>query len=136
MCSQCGNIYHQVGYKIVEVPLPGATLASTPIIVKKKRPPVTQEPEGPSNIFEKEIKPQISRPTLVVKTESLALRPIKTVFTQTKPWHSKTVFTQTTSTQARMDIWKKEYVMLEERILQEHKLSWQNHIYANSEVLE
>lgn len=35
-----------------------------------------------------------------------------------------------------MDIWKKEYVMSQERILREHKLSWKNHIYANWEVLE
>ena len=58
------------------------------------------------------------------------------MFTQTEPRRSKTVFTQTTSTQAQMDIWKKEYVMSQENVLQEHKLSWKNHIYANWEVLE
>jgi len=59
MCSQCGNIYHQAGHKIIEVPLPGATPAFTSIAIKKKCPAVTQEPAGPSKIFEKEVKPQI-----------------------------------------------------------------------------
>lgn len=136
MCSQCGNIYHQVGYKIVKVPLPGSTPTSNPIIVKKERPAITQEPAGPSNIFENEVKPQIFRPTLVVKIESLASRPTKTVFTQTEPRNSNTVFTQVISTQAQMDAWKKEYVVSQERILQEHKISWKNHVYENWEVLE
>lgn len=81
MCSQCGNIYHQAGYKIVEVPLPGATLASTSVAIKEERPAVTQEPTGPSKIFEKEVKPQIPRPTVIVKTKSPVPRPTKTVFT-------------------------------------------------------
>ena len=73
---------------------------------------------------------------MIVKTESPASRPTKTVFTQTEPRHSKTIFTQTTSTQAQMDARKKEYVVSQERILQEHKLSWKNHVYSNWEVLE
>ena len=28
MCNQCGNIYQQAGYKIVQVPMPGASTSS------------------------------------------------------------------------------------------------------------
>jgi len=60
MCNQCGNIYQQASYKIVEVPLPGTTPASTPVILKKEHPAVTKEPTRPSRVFEKEVKPKIS----------------------------------------------------------------------------
>lgn len=71
MCSQSGNIYHQAGYKIVEVPLPGATPVSTSIAIKEERPAVTKELAGPSNIFEKEVKPQIPQPTVLLKLKVL-----------------------------------------------------------------
>ena len=41
MCSQCGNIYHQDSYKIVEVPLLGSTPASTYVKIKEECPVVT-----------------------------------------------------------------------------------------------
>jgi hypothetical protein len=43
MCCQCGNIYYQAGYKIVQVPVPGAALTPSPFEVN---PAVTQEPAG------------------------------------------------------------------------------------------
>jgi hypothetical protein len=43
MCCQCGNIYYQAGYKIVQVPVPGAAPTPSPFEVK---PAVTQEPAG------------------------------------------------------------------------------------------
>jgi hypothetical protein len=43
MCCQCGNIYYQEGYKIVQVPVPGAAPTPSPFEVK---PAVTQEPAG------------------------------------------------------------------------------------------
>jgi len=83
MCSECGDLYSRAGYKIIEVPLPGSTHVSAPVIVKKERPAVTQEPAGPSKTFEEEIKPP--RPTLVVTDEKLAPKSLKTVCTQTEP---------------------------------------------------
>jgi hypothetical protein len=43
MCCQCVNIYYQAGYKIVQVPVPGAAPTPSPFEVK---PAVTQEPAG------------------------------------------------------------------------------------------
>jgi hypothetical protein len=43
MCCQCGNVYYQAGYKIVQFPVPGA--APTPSSFEVK-PVVTQEPTG------------------------------------------------------------------------------------------
>lgn len=117
MCNQCGNIYHQASYKIIEIPLPGATPASTFVATKEECPVVTQELAGPSNFFEREVKPQIPQPTVIFKSEIPVPRSTKTVFTHTEPWPTKIVFTQSSSTQAQMDKWKKEYVMSQERIL-------------------
>jgi len=45
MCSQCGDIYDQEGYKVVQIPMPGASPAPTTFEVKKEEhPTVTQEP--------------------------------------------------------------------------------------------
>jgi hypothetical protein len=59
MCCQCGNIYYQAGYKIVQVPVPGAAPKPSPFEFKpvvtqelaasiklKTKPVVTQEPAG------------------------------------------------------------------------------------------
>jgi hypothetical protein len=51
MCSQCGDIYDQAGYKVVQIPIPGAPPTPTTFAVKKEeRPTVTQEPVVPSKI--------------------------------------------------------------------------------------
>jgi hypothetical protein len=48
MCCQCGYIYHQAGYKVIQVPVPGAT--PTPLPFVKEEPAATQEPAGLSKL--------------------------------------------------------------------------------------
>jgi hypothetical protein len=65
MCCQCGDIYYQAGYKVVQVPVPGAAPTPSPFEVKtepaatqepagstklKTEPAATQEPAGPSKL--------------------------------------------------------------------------------------
>lgn len=105
MCSQCSKIYHQAGYKIVKIPLSGASPASTSSVIKEEcptitqepiepskisasmtsaikelHPTVTQEPVGPSKITEKEAKPQVPQPIVTIFTQ-IEPQPIITVFT-------------------------------------------------------
>jgi hypothetical protein len=47
MCSQCGDIYYQAGYKVTQIPIPGAP---SNFVFKEEHPVVTQEPIGPSKI--------------------------------------------------------------------------------------
>jgi hypothetical protein len=42
MCSQCGDIYYQEGYKVIQIPMPGASPAPTNFVVKEENPVVTQ----------------------------------------------------------------------------------------------
>jgi len=49
MCCQCGDIYYQAGYKVIQIPIPRAPPAPT-FTVKQEKPVVTQEPIGPSKI--------------------------------------------------------------------------------------
>jgi hypothetical protein len=48
MCFQCGDIYHQAGYKVIQVPVPGEAPTPSPFV--KKEPAATQEPTGPSTL--------------------------------------------------------------------------------------
>ena len=50
MCSQCGDIYYQAGYKVTQIPMPRASPAPTTFAVKEGNLVVTQEPVGPSKI--------------------------------------------------------------------------------------
>jgi hypothetical protein len=50
MCSQCGDIYYQVGYKVIQIPMLGASPAPSIFAVKEEHPAVTKEPVGPSKI--------------------------------------------------------------------------------------
>jgi hypothetical protein len=51
MCNQCGDIYYQAGYKVVQIPMPGAPPPPTTFAIKEEEhPTVTQEPVGPSKI--------------------------------------------------------------------------------------
>jgi hypothetical protein len=45
MCCQCGDIYYRAGYKITQVPVPGAVPPPSPFEVKPE-PAVTQEAAG------------------------------------------------------------------------------------------
>jgi hypothetical protein len=149
MCSQCGDIYYQAGYKVIQIPMPRASPAPTNFAVKEERPVVTQEPAGPSKI---KIEPW---PTTIVKSEApvfvnkvLQTLPIDecappsqinthtfvkqatqtlpqpttcNIKTQTQPWDE----------QAIIDKCKKESVVTQGKSLQEHRLIWLNHIYSN-----
>jgi hypothetical protein len=64
MCSQCGDIYYQAGYKVIQIPMPGASPAPTTFVVKEENPVVTQEPTGPSKIKSE------PWPTTIVKSEA------------------------------------------------------------------
>jgi hypothetical protein len=64
MCSQCGDIYYQEGYKVIQIPIPGASLAPTNFAVKEEKPDVTQEPAGPSKIKTEPC------PTIIPKSEA------------------------------------------------------------------
>ena len=55
MCSQCGDIYYQAGYKVIQIPMPGASPAPMNFAVKEEEhPTVTQELVGPSKIQKNE----------------------------------------------------------------------------------
>ena len=44
MCSQCGDIYYQACYKVIQIPMPGAPPTPSTFAVKEEEPVVTQEP--------------------------------------------------------------------------------------------
>jgi hypothetical protein len=50
MCSQCGDVYYQAGYKITQIPIPRSPSAPSTFAVKEEHPAVTQEPTGPPKI--------------------------------------------------------------------------------------
>jgi hypothetical protein len=71
VCNQCGDIYDQVGYKVVQIPMLGAFPAPTNFTVKKEeRPIVTQEPVGPSKIPKRKANLQEPWPTTTIKSEA------------------------------------------------------------------
>ena len=73
MCSECGDIYTQAGYKIIVVPLTGAS----PVIIKKEHLAVTQEPAGSSIILEEETEPP--RPSQVIDEQKPESKSFTTV---------------------------------------------------------
>jgi hypothetical protein len=40
ICSQCGDIYYQVGYKVTQIPMPGASSAPLTFVVKEEHPAI------------------------------------------------------------------------------------------------
>jgi hypothetical protein len=64
MCNQCGDIYYQEGYKVTQIPMPGASPAPTTFAVKEENPVVTQEPGGLSKIQNE------PRPTTIATSEA------------------------------------------------------------------
>ena len=52
MCSECGELYTQAGYKVVQVPMteanppPPVATEEPAVVVKTEQPAVTQEPAG------------------------------------------------------------------------------------------
>jgi hypothetical protein len=158
MCCQCGNIYYQAGYKIVQVPVPGETPTPSPFEARTE-PAVTQEPAGPSKIktepaetqepagpkIQKEI-PTTKKDVQTLPTEGLTLP------SQINPSTSREQFTQTlpgpttsdaeTQTShlwdelAEIQKWKKEYAKTQDQQLQVHRQTWRNHTFSNWEALD
>jgi hypothetical protein len=144
MCSQCGDIYYQAGYKVIQIPMPGASPTPTTFAVKEEHPVVTQEPAGPSKIktepwpttnvksetpafvnkvvqtlpIDESTPPsQINTHTFVEQaTQTLPQPTTCNVETQTQPWDE----------QAIINKWKKEYVVTQAKSLQEHRQIWIN----------
>jgi hypothetical protein len=77
MCCQCGDIYHQASYKIIQVPVPGAAPIPSPFV--KKEPTATQEPTGPSKPKTEPAATQEPAGTINLKTKSCIVRKAPTV---------------------------------------------------------
>jgi hypothetical protein len=159
MCCQCGDIYYQAGYKVVQVPLPGAAPTPSPFEVKtepavtqepagstklKTKPAATQEPAGPSRI-KKEVPPVVNKAVQTVPMEEatppsqINLSTSKEQSTQTLP--NPTTSDAETQTQlwdehAEIQKWKKEYAETQAQHLQVHRQTWMNHTFSNWEALD
>jgi hypothetical protein len=158
MCCQCGNIYYQAGYKIVQVPVPGAVPTPSPFEVK---PAVTQEPAGPRKsktepavTQEPAGSPRIKKEAPTVIDKAVQTLPMKEVTppsqgtlstsreqsTQTLP--GPTTANAQTQTSHRWDEyaeiqrWKKEYAEIQAQQLQVHRQTWRNHTFLNWEALD
>lgn len=135
-------IYQQESYKVVKIQV---SKASTSAEIKEECPTDPQEPVGFSKSLEKETKPQISRPVLVSSatqtmpqlqisspelvsstTQTMSQPSTSNAGTQTLPWNQLEL----------MNKWKKQYAEEQDTILQQHKLAWQNHMYANLDSWE
>jgi hypothetical protein len=158
MCCQCGNIYYQAGYKIVQVPVPGTTPTPSPFEVKpavtqepagsiklKTKPAVTQEPAGPSRI-KKEASTVVNKAVQTVPMEEVT-PPSQANLSTTREQSTQTLPGPTTSdaeTQtshlwdehAEIQKWKKEYAEIQAQQLQVHRQTWRNHTFSNWEALD
>jgi hypothetical protein len=158
MCCQCGNIYYQAGYKIVQVPVPGAAPTPSPFEARTE-PAVTQEPAGPSKIKTEPAETQEPAGSRIQKGIPTAKKDVQTLPTegltppsQTNPSTSREQFTQTlpgpttsdaeTQTShlwdehAEIQKWKKEYAKTQDQHLQVHRQTWRNHTFSNWEALD
>jgi hypothetical protein len=68
MCCQCGEIYYQAGYKIVQVPVSETAPNPSPF-EDRTEPAVTQEPAGPSKIKTEPAETQEPAGPSKIKTE-------------------------------------------------------------------
>jgi hypothetical protein len=71
MCCQCGDIYYRAGYKIVQVPVPGAAPTPSPFEAKTE-PAATQEPAGSTKLTTKPAATQEPAGPSKLKTEPAA----------------------------------------------------------------
>jgi hypothetical protein len=158
MCCQCGNVYYQAGYKIVQVPVPGAAPTPSPFEVKpavtqepaglrksKTEPAVTQEPAGSSRI-KKEAPTVVNKAVQTLPIEEVTppsqgtLSTSREQSTQTLP--GPTTANAQTQTSHRWDEyaeiqrWKKEYAEIQAQKLQVHRQTWRNHTFLNWEALD
>jgi hypothetical protein len=142
MCCQCGNLYYQAGYKIVQVPVPGAVPTPSPFEVK---PAVTQEPAGSSKI-KKEAPTVINKAVQTLPIEEITspsqatLSTSKEQSTQTLPGPTTANAQTQTSHQwdeyAEIQRWKKEYAVKQAQQLQVHRQNWRNHTFSIWEALD
>jgi hypothetical protein len=166
MCCQCGDIYYQAGYKVIQVPVPGAAPIPSPFVAKeepaatqepagppkpKTEPAATQEPIGPPKLKTEPCIATNEAPTFVNKAvqtmpmeeftppNQINLPTSREQSTQTLP-HPTTsnaeTQTQLWDEQAEIQKWKKEYAKNQAKNLQVHKQIWINHTYSNWEALE
>jgi hypothetical protein len=150
MCCQCGDIYHQAGYKEIQVPVPGEAPTPSPFV--KKELAATQEPAGPSKPKTEPAATQEPVGPIKLKTESCIAREAPTVVnkavqtmpmeefvppnqinlstsreqaTQTLPKlttsNAETQTFQLWDEQAEIQKWKKEYAETQAKKLQVHK---------------
>jgi hypothetical protein len=158
MCCQCGNLYYQAGYKIVQVPVPEEVPTPSPFEVKpavtqepaglrnsKTEPAVTQEPTGSSKI-KKEDPTVINKVVQTFPIEEVTppsqgtLSTSREQSTQTLP--GPTTANAQTQTSHRWDEyeeiqrWKKEYAVIQAQKLQVHRQTWRNHTFLNWEALD
>jgi hypothetical protein len=158
MCCQCGNVYYQAGYKIVQVPVPGAVPTPSPFEVKpavtqepaglrksKTEPAVTQEPAGSSKI-KKEAPTVVNKAVQTLPIEEVTppsqgtLSTSKEQSTQTLPGPTTANAQTQTSHQwdeyAEIQRWKKEYAEKQAQQLQVHRQNWRNHTFLIWEALD
>jgi hypothetical protein len=158
MCCQCGNLYYQAGYKIVQVPVPGAVPTPSPFEVKpavtqepaglrksETEPAVTQEPAGSSKI-KKEAPTVVNKAVQTLPIEEITslsqvtLPTSREQSTQTPP--GPTTTNAQTQTSHRWDEyeeiqrWKKEYAVKQAQQLQVHRQNWRNHTFLIWEALD
>jgi hypothetical protein len=158
MCCQCGNIYYQAGYKIAQVPVPGAAPTPSPFEVKpavtqepaesiklKTKTAATQEPAGPSRI-KKEAPTVVNKAVQTVPMEEVTppsqgnLSTSKEQSTQTLPGpttsNAETQTSHLWDEYAEIQKWKKEYAEIQAQKLQVHRQTWRNHTFSNWEALD
>jgi hypothetical protein len=158
MCCQCGNVYYQAGYKIVQVPVPGAVPTPSPFEVKpvvtqeptglrksKTEPAVTQEPTGSSKI-KKEAPTVVNKAVQTLPIEEVTppsqgtLSTSREQSTQTLPGPTTANVQTQTSHQwdeyEEIQRWKKEYAKTQDQQLQVHRQTWRNHTFSNWEALD
>jgi hypothetical protein len=158
MCCQCGNIYYQAGYKIVQVPVPGAAPTPSPFEARTE-PAVTQEPAGPSKIKTEPAETQEPAGSRIQKGIPTAQRDVQTLPTEglTPPSQTNLSTSREQSTQtlpgpttsdaetqtshlwdehAEIQKWKKEYAKTQDQHLQVHRQTWRNHTFSNWEALD
>jgi hypothetical protein len=157
MCCQCGNIYYQAGYKIAQVPVPGATPTPSPFEVKpavtqepagsiklKTKTFVTQEPADPSRI-KKEAPTVVNKAVQTIPMEEVTppsqgnLSTSKEQSTQTLPGpttsNAETQTSHLWDEYAEIQKWK-EYAETQAQQLQVHRQTWRNHTFLNWEALD
>jgi len=135
ICCQCGDIYYQADYKVMQVPVPGAAPIPSPFVAKEE-PAATQEPTGPPKLKTEPCTATKEAPTFFNKAvqtipmeeftppSQINLPTFVEQSTQTLP-HPTTcnaeTQTHTCDEQASIQKWKKEYAATQAKSLQEHR---------------